>query len=63
MLESHTDWVHIENNIRNKVGSLVSPVSNDTLFIELKLDDLFNPVLVAFALLSDLHDSFETRLC
>jgi hypothetical protein len=63
MLESHTDWVHVENNIRDKVSSLVSPVSNDTLFIELKLDDLFNPVLVAFALLSDLHDSFETRLC
>jgi len=57
MLELHSDWIHIENDISDKVGSLVTPVSDDTFFTEFKLDHLFPSVLVALNVISNLKDS------
>ena len=57
MLELHCDWIHVENDISNKVGSLVSPVSDDTLFTEFKLDQLFPSVLIALNIIPNLINS------
>jgi len=57
MLELHSDWIYIEDDISDKVGPLVSPVSDDTLFYEFKLDHLFPSMLIALSIVSKLQNS------
>ena len=63
MLEFHSDRVNVENNISHKVGSLVTPVSDDTLLAEFKLNHLFESVLAIWILLFYFNNPLQTRFC
>lgn len=63
MFEFHSDRVHVKNNISHKVGPLVAPVSDNTLFAEFKLYHLFESVLAIWNFLFDLNNPLQTRFC
>lgn len=62
VLEFHRDRVHVENNVRDEISSLVAPVSDDALLAKLKLCHLLKAVLIALHLVPNLDKSGEAGL-
>jgi hypothetical protein len=60
VLEGHSRRIDIEHHIRNKVGPLVTPISDDWLCTELESCNLFVSVLITTTLVSDLHYPLQT---
>jgi hypothetical protein len=61
MLKFMRNWVYVKDDVSNKVSSLVSPISDNTLFTKFKFDNLFESVLVTLHIFLDFANSLKAR--